>query len=72
MAIKLLRVSLFCVCSICTKHKTQKHFTQQFTDEWLGFKRLKVINVFSSSNEDDGTPGGCNTDRKQKKKKCQH
>lgn len=39
-----------------------EHVTEQFADEWLSFKRLEVVDVFSCSDEDDGTPGGCHSD----------
>lgn len=37
-----------------------KH-TQKFTNKRLRFERLKVINMLSSSNENDRTLGGCHT-----------
>lgn len=41
--------------------------TQQFADEGLSLERLEVVDVFSSSDEDDGTPGGCDAGGKQQK-----
>lgn len=40
----------------------QHEVTQKFADEGLSFKRLKVINVFSCSDEDDGTASGCHAE----------
>lgn len=34
--------------------------TKKFTDKRFGFELLKVVYVFSSTNEDDGTSGCCN------------
>ena len=42
--------------------------TEQFADERLSLKWLKVVDVFSRPDEDDGTPGGCHADRKQQQK----
>ena len=39
--------------------KLESSLTQKFADKWLDFKRLKVINVFSCSNENDRTLSGC-------------
>lgn len=43
--------------------------TQQFADEGLSLERLKVVDVFSRPDEDDGAPGGRHADRKQQQKK---
>lgn len=45
--------------------KIEKIITKQFADEWLRLERLKVVDVFSGPDEDDGTPGGCHADGKQ-------
>lgn len=47
-----------------TRDRPQHEVTEKFADKGLSFKRLKVINVFSCSDKDDGTPSGCHPERK--------
>lgn len=49
--------------------KFESSLTQKFADKWLDFKRLKVINVFSCSNENDRTLSGCHPKIKKNKQK---
>ena len=35
--------------------------TEEFTDEWFGFEWLHFINVFSCTDECDGTSSSCHT-----------
>ena len=37
--------------------------TEEFTDKWFGLEWLHLINVFSSTNECDGTSCGCHAER---------
>lgn len=48
--------------------KFESSLTQKFADKWLDFKRLKVINVFSCTNENDRTLSGCHPKIKNKQK----
>ena len=47
--------------------KTVSH-TKEFADERFGFERFHFINVFSCSNECNGTLGGRNTVREGRRK----
>lgn len=41
----------------------QREVTKKFADKRLSFKRLKVVDVFSCSDKDDGTPSGCHAEK---------
>lgn len=48
---------------MCVSEDVSQHeVTKKFADKRLSFERLKVINVFSCSDEDDGTPSGCHAE----------
>lgn len=47
---------------VCPKCAQQRGVTKKFADERLGFKGLKVVDVFSRSDKDDGTASGCHAE----------
>lgn len=47
---------------VCQKCVSQRGVTKKFADERLSFKGLKVVDVFSCSDKDDGTASGCHAE----------